>query len=155
MGVAGAGKSTIGAALATRLGSLFVEGDALHPPENVAKMTRGEPLDDADRAPWLDSVAAVLAGAEDVVVSCSALRRAYRDRLRSAAPDTVFVEVDVPADVLERRLARRHGHFMRAAMLSSQLAALEPLEADESGVVVDGNRPPDDVVAEVVAQLPG
>ena len=153
MGVAGVGKSTIAAALATRLGSLFVEGDALHPPENVAKMTSGEPLDDADRAPWLDAVAAVLAGTEDVVVTCSALRRAYRDRLRAAAPDALFLHVEAPTEVLEQRLVGRQGHFMQASMLSSQLATLEPLQPDERGLVVDGSRPLDAVVDDVERQL--
>ena len=155
MGVSGVGKSTVAAALASRLGSDFVEGDALHPARNVAKMQAGEPLDDADRAPWLDAVAAVLAGSEHVVVTCSALRRAYRDRLRDAAPSVLFVHVEAPSGLVEERLRERHGHFMRASMLASQLATLEPLRPDEGGVVVDGSRPLAEVVQDVEYQLPG
>ena len=155
MGVSGAGKSTVALELAARLGADFVEGDALHPAENVAKMLRGEPLGDADREPWLDALGALLAAMPQVVVTCSALRRAYRDRLRAAAPGVVFVHVDVPRAVLEERLARRTGHYMPASLLASQLDTLEPLEADERGFVVDGTVSPAEVVSAVLAQLPG
>lgn len=141
MGVAGAGKSVVGAALAERLGRRFVEGDDLHPPGNVAKMRWGVPLDDRDRMPWLDAVAEVLAQDPTVVVSCSALRRRYRDRLRAGAPRTVVLHVAVPLDVAEERAVRRRGHFLPPSLVPSQLAELEPLQADEAGVTVDGTLP--------------
>jgi gluconokinase len=153
MGVSGSGKTTVGTALARRLGRRFVEGDQLHPPQNIAKMRRGEPLDDADRAPWLDLVADGLARDPDVVVSCSALRRAYRDRLRRQVPDLLFVHVSVPDAVLRERVESRQGHWMPASLLSSQLETLEPLQPDERGVVVDGTEPVDEVVDQVVAAL--
>lgn len=154
-GVSGSGKSTVGAMLAERLGWPFAEGDALHPPANVAKMARGEALDDADRGPWLDAVAdwigRRLERGESGVISCSALRRRYRDRL--AAPGVWFVHLDPSPSVLEARVASRRGHFMPAALLPSQLAALEPLAADEAGVVVPGEGAPQQVVEAIVRAL--
>jgi len=142
MGVSGSGKSTLGAALARALGVGFIEGDALHPPRNIAKMSVGEPLTDADRRPWLDAVAAALAEAarrKGAVAACSALKRAYRDRIRQGAGTNVaFVYIDLDAATLHRRLAQRRGHFMPASLLDSQLAALEPPGPDEDAVVVDG-----------------
>jgi gluconokinase len=140
MGVAGCGKSTIGLALASALDARLIDADAHHPPANIAKMTAGHPLDDADRAPWLDAVAreirSVLDEGRPVVCACSALRRAYRDRLRAAAGDLAFVHLTGSRPLLEARLRSRTGHFMRAGMLDSQLATLEPLEPDERGVAV-------------------
>lgn len=133
MGPSGSGKSLVGAALAAHIRARFVDGDDLHPAANVAKMAAGIPLTDADREPWLDVVGTVLARDSRLVVACSALRRAYRDRIRAAAPDTVFVELVVPAGELVQRMSRRD-HFMPPALLDSQLAALEPLAADEQGV---------------------
>lgn len=134
----------MGAALAARLGLPFVDGDALHPPANVAKMTAGIPLDDADRAPWLDAVGERLA-ASPVVIACSALRRAYRDRLRAAAPDVAFVLLDGSPALLEGRLTARE-HFMPASLLASQLATLERPTPDEEVRVYDVALP----VAEIV-----
>jgi gluconokinase len=135
MGVSGSGKTTLGQALADRLGAAFQEGDDLHPPANIAKMRAGEPLDDADRAPWLDRVAdwlgARAAAGEAGVASCSALRRRYRDRLRLAVPDLAFVFPDPPEEVLRRRIMGRSGHFIPIALLDSQLAALERPGTDE------------------------
>lgn len=138
MGVSGSGKSAVGAALAVALGLPYVDGDALHPPENVAKMHAGVPLADDDRWPWLDTVGEWLRAhaAGGGVVACSALRRSYRDRLLSHAPTARFAELDVPPDVLRARLAARTGHFMPASLLDSQLATLEPLAEDEPGVRV-------------------
>ena len=148
MGVSGSGKTTVGAALADALGLRFVDGDALHPAANVAKMAAGIPLDDADRAPWLDAVGAVLA-AGPVVVACSALKRVYRDRLRAAAPDLDLVFLDGSRELLASRMAARPGHFMPASLLDSQLATLEPPTADEHPVTVDVAP----AVSEIVATL--
>lgn len=154
MGPSGSGKSVIGASLAGRLGMAFLDGDDLHPAANVAKMAAGIPLDDTDRMPWLDAVGAVLAAHSDgVVVACSALRRAYRDRLRDQAADAVFVELDIDGETLRRRMSSRR-HFMPASLLDSQLAALQPLEPDEPGVVVRNDGTPDEVVDRIVSQLP-
>ncbi len=153
MGVSGAGKSSVGAALAAALGRSFCEGDTLHPPGNVARMRAGTPLTDNDRAPWLDRVAAWIAKHPDGVVSCSALKRAYRDRLRLAAPDITFVLLDLPEAVLADRLARRPGHFMPAALLASQLATLEPPGADERAVVVESSGSMENTVERIVAKL--
>jgi len=139
MGVSGAGKSTVGLALAGLLGVQFVDADSLHPAANVAKMAAGTPLTDADRWPWLDLVGQALAGAPDagLVVACSALKRSYRDAIRAAAPAAEFVHLVVPRGVLGDRVANRPGHFMPATLVDSQLVTLEPLDADEPGVVVD------------------
>src|SRR5690349_4642478 len=135
MGVAGSGKSSLMAALRERLGWPSLEGDALHPEINVAKMAAGVPLTDEDRRPWLESIATWIgereAGRESSIVTCSALKREYRDILRAGHPWVWFVHLVAPAEVLDDRLERRVGHFMPASMLASQLATLEPLEADE------------------------
>ena len=138
MGVSGSGKSTVGAALAQRLGVPFVDGDDLHPPENVAKMAAGQALDDEDRRPWLDAVGEWLAAhADGGVIACSALKRRYRDQLRRYAPDAELVLLRGSRGVIERRQASRHGHFMPTSLLGSQLATLEPLEPDERGIEID------------------
>lgn len=152
-GVTGAGKTTVGRALADRLGAAFVEGDDLHPAANVARMRAGTPLTDADRWPWLDAVAEVVgvheAGGQDLVVTCSALRRAYRDRLRDGHPSVRFLHVTAPEGVLRDRLARRTGHWMPASLLDSQLALLEPLGQDEPGAAVSSEAPLDRLLAAV------
>lgn len=140
MGVSACGKSTVGAELARRHGVPFVDADDLHPPANIAKMAAGTPLDERDREPWLDLVAARLAeGAASggIVVACSALTRATRDRLRQGAPGTVFVHLTGSPEVIRARAVARTGHFMPPALLDSQLALLEPLAAHEAGVTVD------------------
>ncbi len=136
MGVSGAGKTTTAMALASRLDAVFLDADDLHPAANVAKMAAGVALDDDDRAPWLRAVGEAVAAAEHVVVACSALKHSYRDLLRDAAPDLVFVLLEPSDDELTRRLAAREGHFMPASLLRSQLATLEPLGRDEAGVTV-------------------
>lgn len=155
MGVSGTGKSTVGRALATALGVEYAEGDDLHPAANIAKMSAGIPLTDEDRAPWLDEVAAWLAerSAQGGVISCSALKRAYRDRLRAAAPDAFFLHLAAPRDELARRMTGRTGHFMPSSLLDSQLAALEPLAGDEHGSTVDATRDPVELARETSAAL--
>jgi gluconokinase len=145
MGVSGSGKSTVGSVLAQRLGVPFVDADSLHPPANIAKMSAGQPLDDDDRYPWLERVGEWLAGHSDGgVVSCSALKRKYRDQLRAHCPSAQFLHLSGSAKAIGARLAARTGHFMPAALLRSQLDALEPLGADEAGVTVDvGSDAPD------------
>ncbi len=152
MGVSGSGKSTVGRGLATAAGLPFAEGDDLHSAENVAKMRAGIPLTDADRAPWLAAVAAWIGRhqAAGGVISCSALRRAYRDRLRDGHPSVRFVCLTAAPDVLAERMAHRPGHYMPPSLLASQLATFEPLEADEPGVTLDAGRPLADLVAEAL-----
>jgi gluconokinase len=138
MGVSGSGKSTVGSALAQRLRVPFVDADTLHPPANIAKMTAGEPLNDDDRYPWLEKVGEWLAGHRDGgVVSCSALKRKYRDQLRAHCPRVEFWHLSGSPGLISSRVAARSGHFMPAALLRSQLDTLEPLGADEAGVTVD------------------
>lgn len=141
MGVSGCGKSTYGAARAAAMGAAFVEGDALHGADNIAKLRAGQPLTDADRWPWLDRIAGAvneaLARGEHVVATCSALKRAYRDRLRARIGARVrFVLLDVAVDELRRRVAARAGHFMPPALLDSQLTTLEWPDADEGVEIV-------------------
>jgi len=159
MGVSGSGKSTVGKALADALGRTFVDGDGLHSPENRAKMASGLPLTDEDRWPWLDSVAGVLASYDDQgrhpVVACSALRRVYRDRLRSGTPDIVFVHLHGSPALLASRLGPRKHEYMPASLLASQLDTLEPLAADERGVAVDIAPAPAEVTASALQALAG
>lgn len=157
MGVAGCGKSSVGAALARRLGAVYVDGDDLHPAANVAKMAAGIPLDDADRAPWLRRVGETLAEAgAPTFVGCSALQRKYRDILREVAGDAlVFVHLSGTREVIHARMAARSGHFMPLALLDSQFAALEPLAADERGFDIDIDRPLDDIVRLAESKLRG
>lgn len=155
MGVSGSGKTAVGAALARRLRVPFADADDLHPPENIAKMSAGVPLTDEDRRPWLDAVAAWLAAHAETggVASCSALKRAYRDVLRGGAPHTVHLHLHGDREVLAERVDGRRGHFMPAALLDSQLATLEPLEADEVGQSLDVAGPVDDLVEQSVRIL--
>ncbi|MEU6294176.1 gluconokinase [Streptomyces erythrochromogenes] len=156
MGVAGTGKTTVGRLLAERLGLPYAEGDAFHPAANVAKMAAGHPLDDADRWPWLDAVGEWIrnrAGASGGVIAASSLKRAYRDRLRAAAPGAVFVHLTGERPLIEERMAARKGHFMPTTLLQSQFATLEPLQDDELGVAVDVAGPPEDVTERALAAL--
>ncbi len=136
MGVSGAGKSQVATALAKLLGRPFCEGDALHPPANIAKMSAGIALTDEDRWPWLDKVGAWLAAHPDGIATCSALRRVYRDRILALAPATRFVLLDVSEAALRDRMIHRPGHFMPVSLLDSQLATLERPGADEPAVTV-------------------
>lgn len=151
MGVSGSGKSTVGAALARRLRVPFVDADTLHPAANIAKMAAGEPLDDDDRYPWLEKVGEWLAAhREGAVVSCSALKRAYRDQLRAHCPGVQFVHLSGSAELIGGRLVARTDHFMPAALLRSQLDTLEPLGPDEAGMTVDVGPGADAIVDAVV-----
>jgi gluconokinase len=159
MGVSGVGKTTVAVQLAERLGLPYAEADDFHPPANVAKMRAGTPLDDADREPWLRALGAWLGErAEDGsggVITCSALRRRYRDTLRAACPDVRFVHLSGSRDLIAGRMAGRSGHFMPVSLLDSQFAALEPLEPDERGVVLDVGQAPDQLVTEAARLLGG
>lgn len=157
MGVAGCGKSSVGEALAERLGWPILEGDAFHPQSNKDKMAGGTPLTDADRWPWLDEIAAEMrrrdAAGENAVVACSALKRAYRDRLRRGASDVRFVHLTGSRAVHESRIRSRTGHFMPASMLDSQLATLEAPGGDETAIAVDIDQPLTSMVGQVLAWL--
>ena len=155
MGVSGCGKTTVGDALAQRLGVSFIEGDALHPPENVAKMKGGIPLNDDDRWPWLELIAARLNEAgEGAVASCSALKQVYRYRLRQAvAVPLIFVFLDCSRSELERRMAARTGHFMPPSLLASQLAALESPIGETGVIAVDGDASHSRILEAIMAAL--
>ena len=159
MGVSGCGKSTVGARLAEALGLEFVEGDAFHAPSKVAKMASGLPLTDADRADWLVLLANKLAGAvrarRGVVLACSALKRAYRERLRTGAPQLRLVHLTGARNKLLERTTQRSGHYMPASLLESQLATLEPPEADENALTFDIGQQPEAIVLAVRAALAG
>ena len=156
MGVAGSGKSVIGAAFAHALDVEFVEGDDFHSARNIERMSAGIPLTDDDRADWLHALAfrlRVSHNADDgVVIACSALKRAYRDVLRGGAGDVRFVFLDGPRELIAERLADRGGHFMRPALLDSQFEILEPPAADENAWVCDIRKSPQEIVADLVAR---
>ena len=156
MGVSGSGKSTVGAALAQRLRVPFADADDFHPPANITKMTAGHALDDDDRYPWLESIGGWLAGhPEGGVMSCSALKRKYRDQLRRHCADVRFLHLSGTEDVIARRQASRPGHFMPAALLTSQFETLEPLDADEYGISIDVDQSIDSIIDSYVAQTSG
>jgi gluconokinase len=152
MGTSGCGKSHIGAAFADAIGATFIDGDDLHPETNIAKMSRGEPLNDDDRAPWLDEVGQALG--PNTVIGCSALKRIYRDRIReNAGEPVVFLYLHGTRDVLLDRVNGRPGHFMPPALLDSQLATLEHPTHDEHHVVANIDMTPDEIVATLVAAI--
>ncbi|MEV5981573.1 gluconokinase [Streptomyces sp. NPDC052114] len=157
MGVAGTGKTTIGPLLADRLGVPYAEGDDFHPAENIQKMSSGTPLTDDDRWPWLDAIGVWAHGraGQGGVVSSSALKRSYRDRLRSAAPGVVFVHLTGDRKLIEDRMAHRQGHFMPTALLDSQFATLQPLGPDEAGVDVDVSGGPEEIADRAFEALSG
>ena len=153
MGVSGSGKSTVGAALAQRLRVPFADADDFHPPANIAKMTAGQPLDDNDRFPWLEAIGEWLAQhcGDGGVMSCSALKRKYRDQFRAHCPDVEFLLLAGTPEVIGRRQASRPGHFMPASLLASQFETLEPLGPDEHGSTVDVDQSIDSIVETYVA----
>ena len=156
MGVSGCGKTLVAQRLADRLGLIFAAGDAYHPHENVDKMAAGQPLSDDDRRPWLEALVAWTrerdAEGVSTVLSCSALKRGYRDTLREADPETLFVHLHAGFEVLAERM-RARAHFMPVSLLRSQFDILEPLEEDELGIQVDVTPPVDDVLAVIEAAL--
>ncbi|MEV6650635.1 gluconokinase [Streptomyces sp. NPDC051219] len=155
MGVAGTGKTTIGPLLAEALGVPYAEGDDFHPPANIAKMSAGIALDDEDRGPWLNAIGAWAhsRAGRGGVVSSSALKRIYRDTLRAAAPEAVFLHLTGDRELIEQRMAERKGHFMPTALLDSQFAALQPLQDDEAGFTVDVSGSPETITERAVAAL--
>jgi carbohydrate kinase (thermoresistant glucokinase family) len=154
MGVSGCGKSTLGQAIAERIGAEFIDGDDLHPVDNLAKMKAGQPLNDQDREPWLKVIGHKLADAADsgqgLVIACSALKRKYRDQIRSISPTAFFVHPHGSRIVLLERLSKRTGHFMPVSLLDSQLADLELLEADEAGIQLSMGQSVTDQVQAVI-----
>ena len=157
MGVSGSGKTTVAAMLAGALGSHFLEGDDLHPPANVAKMKSGTPLNDDDRRPWLKAIAAEIdqwrSQGEAGVVTCSALKRAYREIIIGARPEVILVYLKGSRDLIAHRMAQRHEHFMPVALLDSQFATLQEPGPDEAPIVVDVGPRPVQIVAEILRQL--
>jgi len=159
MGVSGCGKSTVGRALADAHGAPYVEGDDFHPPANVTKMSAGQPLDDGDRADWLRALQQQIRTARtqgaSLVVSCSALKRRYRDLLREGDPALRFAHLDGPRDLIAERLSARRDHYMPPLLLDSQLATLEPLGQDEQGIELDIRHAPAQLVREILASEAG
>ena len=157
MGVSGSGKTTVGALLAGQLGWPYAEADSFHPAANIEKMAAGIPLTDADRAPWLAAIGqwidAEVAASRSGVVSCSALKRAYRDQLRAGRSAVKIVYLRGSRELIATRLAARHGHFFRAEMLDSQFAALEEPTPDEGVLIVSIGKSPKEIVEEILAQL--
>ncbi|MBY0364437.1 MAG: gluconokinase [Phreatobacter sp.] len=157
MGVSGSGKSTVGLGLADALGWDFRDGDSFHPPANVAKMRSGAPLTDDDRWPWLDAISRHVAELEDggghVVIACSALKRAYRDRLRAAGARLRFIHLDGSFDLIDGRMRARRDHFMPPSLLESQFATLEAPAPDEKAVTVPIADDPEAIVATILARL--
>jgi gluconokinase len=157
MGVSGSGKTTVAADLARRLRWRFAEGDAFHPRANVEKMRSGIALTDEDRWPWLDAIAAWIrerrAAGERCVIACSALKRAYRERIAGGRDDVRFVYLEGSYDLIAGRMAGRQGHYMPLALLRSQFEALEEPGADESPIVLSIDRPPAEITADIIATL--
>jgi len=157
MGVSGCGKTTVSALLAAMLGWRYREGDDLHPPENVEKMRGGTPLTDADRLPWLHKIAAEIAGwqarGEAGVLTCSALKRSYRDIIIGDRPEVALVYLRGSHDLIARRMAARHEHFMPTALLASQFATLQEPTPDERPIVIDVDGPPGEIADKIAQRL--
>jgi gluconokinase len=155
MGVAGCGKSSIGEALAIHMGGLYLDGDTYHPAANVEKMSRGEPLTDEDRWPWLERFASEMKQRNGIVIGgCSALKRSYRDRITASAGErTIFIHLAGSRELIRSRMSARTGHFMPTSLLDSQFATLEPPALDEDAITVDINAPIDTIVSNISAAL--
>ncbi|WP_055587964.1 gluconokinase [Peterkaempfera griseoplana] len=158
MGVSGVGKTTVAQLLAERLDVPLAEADDFHPPANIAKMSAGTPLDDTDRQPWLEAIGRWLADRDAAgtggVVTCSALKRSYRDTLRAASPGVFFLHLTADRALIADRIGHRSGHFMPASLLDSQLATLEPLGPDESGASLDAGPDTEHLIEMAVAAVP-
>ncbi|MDP2119540.1 MAG: gluconokinase [Hoeflea sp.] len=157
MGVAGCGKTSVGESLSRHAGLRFVDGDALHPRENVDKMSHGIPLTDADRWPWLEAIGREFAQSPaPLIIGCSALKRSYRDRIRHHADAAIcFIHLIGSREVIGRRMRERRNHFMPPALLDSQFAALEAPGADEEAIAIDIDQPLDAIVARAARYLEG
>ncbi|HTH96719.1 MAG TPA: gluconokinase [Stellaceae bacterium] len=157
MGVSGCGKSTIAKILATRLHWPFIEGDDLHPPANVEKMSAGIPLNDEDRAPWLAAIAATivddLTAGRSCIITCSALKRRYRETIGGGNPQVLFIYLKGDRQMIAQRLAGRKGHFMPTSLLDSQFAALEEPGPEEHALTVEIGPPPDEIAETIIAKL--
>jgi gluconokinase len=157
MGVSGVGKTSVAEEIVARTGWAFVEGDDLHPEANRAKMTAGTPLDDDDRWPWLRRIATWIgeqeAAGRDAVLTCSALKRSYRELLSDGHPSVWFVHLLAPRELIQNRVDNRRGHYMPPSLLGSQLATLEPLDPEEPGFGVDTDRSPAEVAEDVLARI--
>ena len=158
MGVSGCGKTSVGQAIAALFGIPYIEGDVMHPPANIAKMSAGVPLNDDDRWPWLDALAARLRAESEssggAVATCSALKSAYRDRIQAGSgQQTRFIFLDCSREALERNLAGRKGHFMPPSLLDSQLATLQAPYNEARAIIIDGNRPFEAVIRSIVEKL--
>ena len=154
MGVSSCGKSTVGELLVQHTGLPFQDGDDMHPAANIEKMASGQALDDDDRKPWLESIGRFLADQEDgAIVGCSALKHSYRELIRAAAPDTVFVHLHGSYDLLKERMSKRSGHFMPVSLLDSQFETLEELRPEEAGVVLDVSARPEELAAAAAKYL--
>lgn len=157
MGVSGSGKTTVAQGIATTMGWEFAEGDSFHPVANIAKMASGHPLTDEDRWPWLRAIGSWIDGHDrsdtSAVITCSALRRAYRDLLREGRSTVRFAQVTADPELIEERMQHRRGHFMPASLLPSQLATLENLQSDEPGQVVSSAGAPDHVLRRALVAL--
>jgi gluconokinase len=160
MGVTGCGKTTVGALLAGRLNTAFLDGDDYHPKANVEKMASGTPLTDDDRWPWLDRLGEVIeqsvAERGSVVLACSALRRSYRDRLTNACAEApLFIHLEGSRDLIHGRMAARRNHYMPVGLLDSQIETLEPIQPDENAVTMTIDAPADQIVARILADKLG
>ncbi|QRP60328.1 gluconokinase [Corynebacterium minutissimum] len=154
MGVSSCGKSTVGELLAQRTGLPFRDGDDMHPAANIEKMASGQALNDLDRQPWLESIGRFLAEHENgAIVGCSALKHSYREIIRAAAPDTVFVHLHGSYELLKERMSHRVGHFMPVSLLDSQFETLEDLRPEEAGLVLDVSAAPEDLAAAAAEYL--
>lgn len=153
MGVTGCGKTTIGIALAQKIGVTFIDSDGLHSESNKRKMASGTPLNDSDRAPWLRAVSETLLNHENVVVACSALKRSYRDTILAEAPTSKFIHLSGSKELISGRLTERSHHFMPIELLDSQFQTLENLSQTENGKSIDISKPVDEIVKEITAWL--
>lgn len=153
MGVTGCGKTTVGIALAHKIGVTFIDSDGLHSASNKRKMASGTPLNDSDRAPWLRAVSETLLSHESVVVACSALKKSYRDTILAEAPTSIFIHLSGSKEMISGRLRERSHHFMPIELLDSQFQTLENLSQTENGKSIDISKSVDEIVMEIIAWI--